>query len=78
MAEGALAHSKADAAIAVTGIAGPTGATPGKPVGTVWIATSTLARGTVATRLRFDGDRAAVRRSSVKEALRLLRVAVQG
>jgi nicotinamide-nucleotide amidase len=78
MAEGALAHSKADAAVAVTGIAGPTGATPGKPVGTVWIATATPAHGAVATHLRFDGDRAAVRRSSVKEALRLLREAVQG
>ncbi len=78
MAEGALAHSKADVAVAVTGIAGPSGATPGKPVGTVCIATATRTHGAAATRWQFDGDRFAVRRSSVKEALRLLRAAVQG
>jgi nicotinamide-nucleotide amidase len=77
MAEGALTHSKADAAVAVTGIAGPTGATPGKPIGTVWIATATRVQNAVATRLQFDGDRAAVRRSSVRRALQLLREAVQ-
>ena len=40
MAEGALVHSRADQAVAVTGIAGPGGAVPGKPVGTVWLAFS--------------------------------------
>lgn len=78
MAEGALLHGRADAAVAVTGIAGPTGATPGKSVGTVWIATATRVQGAAATRFQFDGDRAGVRRASVQQALRLLREAVQG
>ncbi len=78
MAVGALVHGRADAAVAVTGIAGPTGATPGKSVGTVWIATATRVQGAIATRFQFDGDRAGVRRASVQQALRLLREAVQG
>jgi nicotinamide-nucleotide amidase len=72
MAEGALAHSQAQLAVAVTGIAGPAGATPGKPVGTVWLA---LARrgGTVqAELLQLDGDRASIREQTVEHALRRL------
>jgi nicotinamide-nucleotide amidase len=72
MAEGALAHSPARFSVAVTGIAGPDGGTPAKPVGTVWIATA--ARGAVAeaTLLQASGDRAAVREQSVVRALELL------
>ncbi len=76
MAEGALAHSRADVAVAITGIAGPGGATPGKPVGTVCFAWA--ARG-VATRVatfHFAGDRAAVREGAVEAALRGLLAAV--
>jgi nicotinamide-nucleotide amidase len=73
MADGALAHTPADAAVAVTGIAGPTGATPGKPVGTVWIAVASREKSAVATHFQLDGDRAAIRRASVLHALRLLR-----
>jgi nicotinamide-nucleotide amidase len=73
MARGALRASRATIAIAVTGIAGPTGATPGKPVGTVFIAWGRrLRRGlrVKAGRYRFGGDRDAVRRRTVAKALR--------
>jgi nicotinamide-nucleotide amidase len=72
MASGALRRSKAQTAVAVTGIAGPGGAVPGKPVGTVWLAWATRKRGAirVATALRrFRGDRENVRRKTVRAAL---------
>lgn len=69
MADGALAHSRADLALAVTGIAGPGGATPGKPVGLVWLAWAQRGGATGARRLQFDGDRAAVRAQTVHAAL---------
>ncbi|MCW5665369.1 MAG: CinA family protein [Piscinibacter sp.] len=72
MAEGALVHSRADQAVAVTGIAGPGGAVPGKPVGTVWLALAQRGGATQAWRCRFDGDRTAVREQTVAEALRAL------
>jgi nicotinamide-nucleotide amidase len=68
MAEGVLARSQAQLALAVTGIAGPTGAVPGKPVGTVWLAWGD-AHGLRTERLLCPGDRAAVRRASVHAAL---------
>ena len=62
-------------AVAVTGIAGPGGAVPGKPVGTVWLAWATAA-GVQAERLQLGGDRAAVRTATVQAALqRLLQAA---
>ena len=68
MAEGALANSNADVAVATTGIAGPTGAVPGKPVGTVCFGWSK--GGTTHTeRLVFSGDRHAVREQTVAHAL---------
>ena len=71
MAEGAIAHSVARAAVAVTGVAGPTGGSPDKPVGTVWFGWSV--GGQVRTeRRRFDGDRAAVRAATVHYALQTL------
>jgi nicotinamide-nucleotide amidase len=69
MAAGALAHSPADVAVAVTGIAGPGGATPGKPVGLVWLATATRNGAVHAHRLQLAGDRAAVRAQTVALAL---------
>ena len=73
MALGALRRSKADVAVAVTGIAGPGGAVPGKPVGTVWLAWAYRRRQRVQVVLllkQFRGDREAVRRKTVRTALR--------
>jgi nicotinamide-nucleotide amidase len=71
MAEGARAGSGAGVALAVTGIAGPDGGTPGKPVGTVWFALAT-GQGTQTRLLNAAGGRDAVRRSSVQLALQWL------
>jgi nicotinamide-nucleotide amidase len=68
MAEGALRAAPAELALAVTGIAGPGGATPGKPVGLVWLAWA-QAGGSGTRRLQLDGDRAAVRAQTVCIAL---------
>src|SRR5512139_2949183 len=70
MVAGALARSRADLALAVTGIAGPTGGTPDKPVGLVWLAWAVRGGVTGARRLQLAGDRAAVRAQTVAEALR--------
>ena len=73
MAEGALRQSRADLAVAVTGVAGPGGGSTAKPVGTVWLAWAWRdAAGQVcrlAQHQRFDGDRAAVRLATVACAL---------
>ena len=72
MAAGALRRTGAQLAVAVTGIAGPGGAVPGKPVGTVWIGwAQRRGRGMrVGVQLRhFRGDREAVRRKTVRAAL---------
>jgi len=67
MVRGALAHSHAQVAVAVTGVAGPTGGSPAKPVGTVWFGFA--APGQVITEKRhFDGDRAQVRAATVRHA----------
>ena len=72
MAEGALKRSPATYAVAVTGIAGPGGATPGKPVGTVWIAVGERGVAAVPTLLQASGDRAAIRAQTVLTAFDLL------
>jgi len=77
MAEGALARSPAQYAVAVTGIAGPDGGTPAKPVGTVWIATCARAGAADAVLLQASGDRTAVRAQSVARALELLLARVE-
>lgn len=73
MAEGALTHSRADIAIAVTGIAGPSGGTVIKPVGLVWFALATKGLRTRTERRVFtDGDRSFVRMRACETALMLI------
>ena len=67
MVTGALAHSKAQVAVAVTGVAGPTGGSASKPVGTVWFGFAVPGQ-VVTEQCRFDGDRAAVREATVRHA----------
>ena len=71
MAFGAVRHSHAQVSVAVTGVAGPGGGSPDKPVGTVWFGFSVHGRLTSEPR-RFDGDRAAVREATKVHALRRL------
>ena len=78
MAAGALAHSPADIAVAVTGIAGPGGAVPGKPVGTVWLALMQRGGAVQAERLQLAGDRASVRAQTVVIALQRMLAAALG
>jgi nicotinamide-nucleotide amidase len=77
MAAGALNRSQAQVAVAVTGVAGPTGGSPLKPVGTVWFAFAFSGPsgqpGQLISEMRhFDGDRAAVRAATVQHALQRL------
>ena len=72
MAQGALAAAKADYAVSVSGIAGPEGGTPEKPVGTVWFGFADKHGRTLAKVQRFDGDRDAVRRQATEFALQNL------
>ena len=69
MVSGALVNSGASVAVAVTGIAGPGGGSPDKPVGTVWIAWKRRGGYARAQVFHFDGDREAVRRQTVGQAL---------
>ncbi len=75
MAAGALRRSHAQAALAISGVAGPTGGSPGKPVGAVCFAWVLQGREPTAETLHFSGDREAVRKQSVIHALQgLLRI----
>lgn len=72
MAEGALARSRADIAVAVTGVAGPGGGTPTKPVGLVHFAVARTGAETAAHHEVFPGDRSEVRRATVEKALAMI------
>jgi nicotinamide-nucleotide amidase len=76
MAQGALQRAPVQLAVAVTGIAGPSGAVPGKPVGTVWLAWATAA-GAQTELLQLPGDRSAVRAATVQAALQRLKQAAR-
>ena len=79
MAEGALAHAPVDLAAAITGIAGPGGATPGKPVGLVHLAAASRGGARIHHERRFgDVGRGKVRTESVREALAMLRALAEG
>jgi nicotinamide-nucleotide amidase len=72
MARGVRERLRADVALATTGIAGPQGGTPEKPVGTVWFALDDAGAGATARRLHFDGDREAVQQRATTAAFGLL------
>lgn len=69
MARGALEHSHGDVALAVSGIAGPGGGSPEKPVGTVWFAWRTRGGSERVRKALFEGDRASIREQAVEVAL---------
>lgn len=77
MAEGAVENAPVDVAVAVTGIAGPGGGSPGKPVGLVHMAVARRGAATLHARHQFQGDREAVRQAATAAALALLLQAVQ-
>jgi nicotinamide-nucleotide amidase len=73
MAKGALAHASVDLAVSITGIAGPTGATPGKPIGLVYFCAASRSGRVIAHDRKYgDIGRANVRRESVLQALAML------
>lgn len=71
MVVGGLQNSHAEVCIACSGIAGPGGGTPDKPVGTVWIAWAKQGHNEIVTKLfHFEGDREAIRRQTTEVSLR--------
>jgi nicotinamide-nucleotide amidase len=72
MASGALLRSGASCAVSITGIAGPGGGSPEKPVGLVWLATACTGREPMAVRHLFKGSRAEIRMEATRVALGLL------
>ncbi len=72
MAEGAIARSHAQLAVAVTGVAGPAGGSPSKPVGTVWLAWARAGQASRTELLKLTGDRRAIREQTVQHALQRL------
>ena len=77
MAEGARLSAEVDLAIAVTGVAGPGGGTPAKPVGLVWFGLASVNR-VAAQPQMFPGDRTAIRMATVRHALAMLRAELAG
>jgi nicotinamide-nucleotide amidase len=78
MAKGAIKHSAADCSIAVTGVAGPDGGTPDKPVGTVFVAYLLKEKPCQCEKLILNGDRQLIREQTTKHALQALFIHLQG
>jgi nicotinamide-nucleotide amidase len=72
MAEGCLEHSAADLSLSITGIAGPSGGSPEKPVGTVWFAWTGKNFPTQTRLYHFTGDRQSIREQAIETALEIL------
>jgi nicotinamide-nucleotide amidase len=72
MVEGALTRSRAQWALAISGVAGPAGGTPDKPVGTVWLAWAGPGDWRSSRRCQFAGDRDAIRWQAVRTAIEVL------
>ena len=72
MSDGLFAHTDADVAVSVSGIAGPDGGTEEKPVGLVWLSWGKRDKSVFANPFNFDGDREEVRKQSIKQALNCL------
>jgi nicotinamide-nucleotide amidase len=72
MSQGVRKLAKTDFAISITGIAGPTGGTPAKPVGTVFIAASNKNK-TISRKFNFKGNRSTIRKKAALQSLRLLK-----
>lgn len=77
MAEGLRARAPVHVALAVSGVAGPGGGSPDKPVGTVWLACAADGQPTQTLRCHWPGDRAAVRQAAVAQALRMALAALR-
>jgi len=77
MAEGALRHSISTIAITATGIAGPGGGTPGKPVGLVYLGVAVKGKDSYALKNNFTGDRGEVRLQTVEKALSILKKEIE-
>lgn len=77
MAQGAIERSNAQASIAVSGVAGPSGGTNEKPVGTVWIAWYMKAHQVHAHLHQFQGDRASIRQQAALQAVRQLQLELE-
>ena len=78
MVQGALAHAPVDIAVSVTGIAGPGGATKGKPVGLVYFAVARKGGDSRVERHNYQGERASIRAAATERALELLLEAARG
>ncbi|HSU07082.1 MAG TPA: CinA family protein [Acetobacteraceae bacterium] len=77
MAEGAVAHSRADIAVSVTGVAGPGGGSAAKPVGLVWFGLARRGRPTLTEHQILPGDRTAIRAATVERAIALIRTSLE-